>query len=173
VKRCFITFILFISIETIAGQHLLKKEFFDLKTSIQNAGSIILVTHEQTDAITIFDEQTGKKSLPEKVVVKWLLNNKIIHQKLNFPDSLKGKLIDLFTKPVTDSRIETCRTFIPFYAIILFKKGIASFIDVSPECNLFCYETIQKRSGPYYIDKAKGGELSTLFNTVGIDFDKE
>lgn len=172
-KRCLITFVLFININTIAGQYLLKKEFVDLKTSIQNADSIILVSHEQTEGITIVDEQTGEKNFPPKVVVKGILNNKIIHQRQNLPDSLKRRLIDLLTKPVTDSRIETCRTFIPFHAIILFKKGIASFIDVSPGCNLFSYKTTQKRLGPYYIDKTKGEELIILFNKVGIDFDKE
>lgn len=173
VKRYIATFVLLIVIKSVTGQYLLKKEFVDLKRSIQNADSIILVSHEQTEGISIIDKKSRGKTSADKIIVRGVLNDKIIHQKQNFPDSLRRMLIDLLTKPVTDKRIETCRSFIPFHAIILFNKGIASFIDVSPGCNLFSYETMKKRSGPYYIDKAKGEELSNLFNKVGITFDKE
>lgn len=172
VKRYLTILILSLTIKNLSSQNLLRKDFVDLKLAIQNADSIFLVSHDQTDAIIIVDEQTGKKSLPQKVVVKGNLNNKIIHQKRNFPDSLKGTLINLLTKPVADRKIETCRTFIPFHSIILFRKGIASFIDVSHGCNLFSFETVKKSLGPYYIDKIKGEELIALFIKVGIDFDK-
>jgi hypothetical protein len=142
-----------------------------LKSLIQCADTVLLVSHKQTNGVIIVKEEAGEKSEPDKVVMHDRPNFDIIIKSQKLPDTLKQKLIEILTQPNSDTTIETCNCFIPFHSILLIKNGKTSFVDICFECNTFIIQLRNKQTAPIYLDKKTMSRLSKFFEDNGIAVD--
>jgi hypothetical protein len=122
--------LVFLTLFKASGQD----RFAKLKTLMLTSDSIFLVSHESTTGIILVNERTGKKVPLPKLIVNGRLNKSIIHETRIIKDSSIESLINILTRPFQDSIIEIGKCFMPHHAVIIFKKGKISFIDMCFTC---------------------------------------
>ena len=105
-----------------------------LESALNDAGSVIIVSHESTTGISLPDEQTGKRMPIPKLFKNGKLNYEIIHEKRNLSQPLIQKLAVVISRPFQDTVIEKGMCFEPHHAVIYYRNGKASYIDMCFGC---------------------------------------
>ncbi len=153
-------FILFNSLVTSAqtGEELVKNK-------IQQADSILLVSHEDTQGITLVDDSGKEISLPN-LIIGHKPNYKIFKERLLINNQEKDTLIKILQRPFNDSEVEVGKCFMPHHTIFIFKNGKTSYIDICFTC--LGFETSDDLKRLYAFDRQKWTELEEYF--VKLDF---
>jgi hypothetical protein len=139
-----------------------------LKSKLLSADSVIIVSHENTAAGNIIDEKTGD-TISGKLLVNGRPNERIIHEKVTLHDSATRKLSRIMARHFQDSVSQVGRCFIPHHAVILFKKGKASFVDLCFGCHsIEATKNIKVTSNDF--DSRKWKELIAFYRQHNIQY---
>ena len=101
---------------------------------LQNADSVLIVSHEPTDGIDLYDEQTGKSSKPAPLLIANRLNEQIIKESFRVTGPQLDTLARILARPKVDRKIKTGRCFIPQHAIVVYNGKNISYADICFRC---------------------------------------
>jgi hypothetical protein len=106
-----------------------------LAQQIEQSDSIILISH-LTTLNSLQVDSLGKRIPAHKLLVKGKLNNPIVKERVKLSHSQKVDLSSFLPKKRTDNRLELTKCIIfPHHAILFYKKGKISFIDICFMCS--------------------------------------
>jgi len=139
-----------------------------LKSKLQNADTVLLVSHEETNGVKLVDENTGKEIPLPKLVVSGKPNNKIIIERQVVKDKQLDTLIQILARPFQDTTITTSKCFIPHHAIFIIKNGKISYLDICFHCRGF--QASKDLEKVYSFDDRKWSELESFFIRLGFKY---
>jgi hypothetical protein len=140
-----------------------------LSLKFKNADSVLLVSHEDTEGITIVDDAGNRIPLP-KLIIKGRPNYKIIKERQIVSGKQLDELIQILDRPIK-SGFDGGKCFIPHQSIFLFKNGRLSYIEVCFLCGRL--ETSDDLKKIDHFDERQWEELGKLFTRLGFKYKLE
>jgi hypothetical protein len=132
---------------------------------LTSADSIKIVKHKLT-TVNIYNEKTHKRYLSPQLLQKNKLNYAIIESIAAVDSSETKGLITILTSKNEDEEIKQMTCFLPHHAILIFKKGIVSYIDICFGCRkIATTEDIITNS---WLSDKSWKELEKFFNNKKI-----
>jgi hypothetical protein len=131
--------------------------------------SIVIVSHEATDGVMIVNDSTGKRVKPPQLLISDKLNDMIVKERKKLDSLNTGKLIKILKEPFEDKTIEEGNCFIPHHAILFYKKGKLSYIDICFGCRGFITsKDLEFIDG---FDKKKWRQMEAFLKSLGITYE--
>jgi len=141
----------------------------NLRKALVHADSVVLVSH-LTTYVRISSED-GKAGAARHIVTNGAPDYSIIKESFRLTVPETDSLFKLLTAPNTDSEYDDIMCFMPHHAVLIFKKGKCSFLDICLGC--------QKITGSpdvlfkYHISQQGWKDLTAFFAqrnlTYGLD----
>jgi hypothetical protein len=119
---------------------------------LQNADSILLVSHEQTYG-QIFNKKNDSYTETERLVENGMLNRKLINKTVVIEGKEKDSLISILTQPVIGEQIDQARCFDPRHAIIVISKKDVAYLEICFACTGVSTDKLDISTADF--DKAK------------------
>jgi len=136
----------------------------------QNADSVLIVSHEPTDGIQLYDEQTGKSSKPAPLLIENRLNQQIIKESFRVTGSQLDTLASILARPKADRKIKTGRCFIPHHAIVVYDRKNISYADICFSCRrIISSGEMSLFEGDF--DDQKWKELLAFYQNYGVKYE--
>jgi hypothetical protein len=138
---------------------------------VEQADSVLLVSHEPTDGYYFMDEKTGLATLPpEPILIENRLNRKIVKELVVVRGAKLTQLSALLTRPLVKQNTDVALCFIPHHSILLFKNGQASYINIC----FICQRVAASPDIPFTdedMDRRKWRELKAFIQAYGIKYE--
>ncbi|MEO6233326.1 MAG: hypothetical protein ABJB11_18625 [Ferruginibacter sp.] len=138
-----------------------------IKNKIEQADSILLVSHEDTQGISLVNDLGKSIPLP-KLIVSNKPNYKIFKESHLLSNQEKDTLIRILQRPFKDREIVIGKCFVPHHTIFIFKNGKTSYIDICFEC--LGFETSADLKELYAFDNQKWTELENYFIKLNFKY---
>ena len=154
-----ISLLFFLAVLNVRGQQ--RNDELDLlRYRLQSADSVILVSHEATAGISIVDTVTNSRLPLPQLLLNGKLNHKIVREKRALNSPSVEQLSNIVTRPFEDTLVSSANCFVPQHAILIYKKGKASYIDLCFSCQRFVTKDLESLG---YFDQRKWKELYAFF----------
>ena len=131
--------------------------------------SVIIVSHEATDGVLIVEDSTGKRIKPPQLLISGKLNESIVKERRKLDSTHISKLTRILARPVADKTIEEGKCFIPHHAILIYKSGKISYLDICFGCRGFV--TSKDLEFIDAFDKKKWQQTESFFRSLGITYE--
>jgi hypothetical protein len=102
------------------------------RKALAQADSVVLVSHLTT--YVRISSENGKAPAPRYITTGGVPNYSIIKESFRLSRPETDSLFKLLTAPNTDSEHNEIMCFLPHHAILIFKKGKCSFLDICFGC---------------------------------------
>ena len=141
-----------------------------LKFKLVHADSVIIVSHETIAGISLVNDLTGRFIPLPKLIVKGRINDKIVHERFRLGDTLVRTLAGIISRSFQDTMVERGMCFLPHHAVIYFKSGKASYVDMCFGCRRI--ETSEDiKITEFDFDDQKWDELVAFYEQQGIRYE--
>jgi len=138
-----------------------------LRAKLENADTVLLVSHEVTAGIAIVDS-TGKHIPLPKLLIGGKPNYSIIKEQQVLSGAQLDTFIRIFARPFQSRSIEMANCFIPHHAVFVIKNGKTSYVDICFGCQRF--EASKDMQQLYDFDNRKWTELKDFFVKLGFRY---
>jgi hypothetical protein len=136
----------------------------------QKADSVLIVSHEPTDGIELYDEQTGKSSKPAPLLIENRLNQHIIKESFRVTGPRLDTLASILARPKANRKIKTSRCFIPHHAIVVYARKSISYADICFSCRrIISSGEMNLFEGDF--DDQKWKELMAFYQGYGVKYE--
>jgi hypothetical protein len=137
-----------------------------LADKVLTADSVVMISH-RTTAGPVYDEKTGKTVNAPPLIISGKLNNSIVLESKKIDQATKAKLATLLMKKRKSGPIEMAKCYIPHHSIVIYRKGVISFVEVCFGCmGLRTSKDIRLSESDF--DEKKWDELKAFFARLGF-----
>ena len=140
-----------------------------VKKKLESADSILLVSHQDTEGVKVVDSLGRNVALPA-LIIRNTPNYKIFTERKIIDSAERNTLVKILEHP-SGKKIEIGMCFMPHHAILIFKSGNVSYIEICFGCRRFETSKDLKKLGAF--DSPKWAELEAYFKKLGFKYELE
>ncbi len=133
-----------------------------LKLQLQDADSILLVSHEQTYG-PVYNKKGRIHDEAKKLVENNIINKAVIKKTILIEGKEKEALINILTQAVKGEKIESAKCFDPHHAFIVISKKDIAYIECCFDCGGVSTDKLDISSSDF--DNEKWDKLYTYINS--------
>jgi hypothetical protein len=128
---------------------------------------VLLVSHDDTQGVSVVDSAGNKIPLP-KLIVQGKPNYEIIRERQIIRGEQLERLVQILDRPFKSRTIEAGKCYMPHHSIFIFKNSKLSYIDLCFWCR--GHETSEDLNKIYEFDNRKWEELERFFESLGFKY---
>lgn len=148
-----------------------QKHLTALQTKLRNADSVIIVSHDNTNAY-LTDKATGKRIPSPKLVMNGSPNETIIRKRKLLADTAVKRLAEIFVRSNGSGIVEMGKCFMPHNAVLIYAKQRLSYLDICFDCDrLIASKDIAINEADF--DSRKWREFYEFFLQNGLESESD